>query len=97
MVKAMCFESINWAHGRLIFYSMPKELHLSDGIIISFLNFMKFIEAYAPFFGTGSIFKHFNLTHHKVVFYLGMGEREEIIFLYHECFQIFFKKSYSLL
>lgn len=51
---------------------------------------MKFIEAYASFFGTGSIFKHFNLTHHKVVFYFGMGETEEIIFLYHECFQRFF-------
>ena len=34
MVKAMCFESINWARRRLIFYSMPKELHLSNGIII---------------------------------------------------------------
>lgn len=49
---------------------------LSDGTIIPFLNFMKFIEAYKSLFGTGSIFKRFHRTHHKVVFYLAMEERK---------------------
>lgn len=37
---------------------------------------MKFIEAYKSLFGTGSIFKRFHRTHHKVVFYLAMEERK---------------------
>lgn len=57
-------------------HTAPSPETLSDGTMIPFLNFMKFIEAYKSLFGTGSIFKRFHRTHHKVVFYLAMEERK---------------------